>query len=62
MAGGGISLGHGVVPGGAWYNDRLEGSVVCTVIIVEGDGCGCGGGVSRYHYFFEIKMTILQVM
>ncbi len=47
---GGILLGHGVAPGGARYNDRLEESVVCTVF-VEG-GCGCGGGVSRYHYFF----------
>ncbi len=58
--GGVILLGHGMAPGGAWYNDRLKGLVVCTVIL-EG-GCGCGGGVSRYHYFFEIKMTILQVM
>ncbi len=55
-------LGHSVAPGGAWYNDRPKGLVVCTVIIVEGGGCGYGGGVSRYHYFFEIKMTILQVM
>jgi hypothetical protein len=53
-------LGHGMAPVGAWYNDCLEGSVVCNVIVK--DGCGCGGGVSRYHYFFEIKMTILQVM
>ncbi len=60
VAGGGISLGHGMVPGGTWYNDCLEGLVVCTVI-VEG-GCSCGGGVSRYHYFLEIKMPILQVM
>jgi hypothetical protein len=46
---GGILLRHGVAPGGAWYKDRLEGSVVCTVNIAEG-GCGCGGGgVSRYH-------------
>jgi hypothetical protein len=42
-----------VAPGGAWYNDHLEGSVVCT-FIVEG-GSGCGGGVSRYHYFFLDK-------
>ena len=32
VAGGGILLGHGVAPRGAWYNDRLEGSVVCAVV------------------------------
>jgi hypothetical protein len=40
---GGILLGHGVALEGAWYNDRLEGSVA----VVVGGGCGCGGGVSR---------------
>jgi hypothetical protein len=60
VAGGGILLGHGVALGGAWYNDRLKELVVCTVIIEC--GCGCGGGVSRYHNFFKINMTILEVM
>jgi hypothetical protein len=32
-----------MAPGGAWYNDRLEGSVA----VVVGSGCGCGGSVSR---------------
>ncbi len=43
VARGGILLGHGVAPGGAWYNDHLKGSVA----VVVGGGCGCGGGVSR---------------
>jgi hypothetical protein len=47
VAGRSILLGHGVAPGGAWYNDRLlKGSVA----VVVGGGCGCGGGVSRYYY------------
>jgi hypothetical protein len=29
--GGGISLGHGVAPGGAWYNNRLKGLVAVVV-------------------------------
>ncbi len=62
LAGGGISLGHGVAPGGAWYNDYLEESIVCTVIVKGGCGCGCDGGVSMYHYFSYIKMIILQDM
>ncbi len=36
-------LGHGVAPGGVWYNNRLEESVA----VVVGGGCGCGGGLSR---------------
>ncbi len=52
-----------MAPGVAWYNNCLEGSVVCTVI-VEGDG-GVVAVVSCVKvspYFFEIKMTVLQVM
>ncbi len=42
-----ILLGHGVAPGGAWYNNcLLKGSVA----VVVGGGCGCGGGMSRYYY------------
>ncbi len=36
VAGGGILLGHGMAQGGAWYNDRLEVLVVCTVIVEGG--------------------------
>jgi hypothetical protein len=25
-------LDHSMMPGGAWYNDHLEGLVVCTVL------------------------------
>ncbi len=32
--GGGILLGHGVAPGGAWYNDRLKGLVVLCVLLL----------------------------
>jgi hypothetical protein len=32
-------LSHGVASGGAWYNDRLKGSVA----VVVGGSCGCGG-------------------
>jgi hypothetical protein len=35
-----------MAPGGACYNNRLKGLVVCAVVM--GGGCGCGGGVSRY--------------
>ncbi len=38
MAGGSILLGHGVAPGGAWYNERLKALVVCTVFVEV--GCG----------------------
>jgi hypothetical protein len=32
--GGGILLGHGVAPGGAWYNDHLEGWIVLCVLLL----------------------------
>jgi hypothetical protein len=37
---GSISLGHGVVPGGAFYVDRLEGWINLAPIIGRGVGCG----------------------
>ncbi len=40
VAGGSIWLGHGVVPGGAFYADHLEGWMNLTPIIGRGVGCG----------------------
>jgi hypothetical protein len=40
VAGGSILLGHGVVPGGAWYANRLKGWMNIAPIIGLGKGAG----------------------